>query len=190
MGLGLVDLGAAAGFGTGGGASMRLACWFINDDLRSGSGSWCRSGCPKRSSGASVAGLRPAPPSRRARPHEELCATGRVQVAATSGRLRQIGSDGGRHVTGSSHCGGGEHFDTGAFKADLARAVAIPTESQNPDRVADLLRYLETLIAPMFKEMGFTTRILTHPAANGPFIYAERIEDPGRPTVLAMAMAT
>ena len=77
-----------------------------------------------------------------------------------------------------------KHFDTGAFKADLARAVAIPTESQNPDRGADLLRYLETLIAPMFKEMGFATRILTHPAASGPFLYAERLEDPARPTVL------
>lgn len=77
-----------------------------------------------------------------------------------------------------------KHFDTGAFKADLSRAVAIPTESQNPERGSDLLRYLETLIAPMFKEMGFTTRILTHPAASGPFLYAERMEDSARPTVL------
>jgi acetylornithine deacetylase/succinyl-diaminopimelate desuccinylase-like protein len=77
-----------------------------------------------------------------------------------------------------------KHFDSGAFKADLGRAVTIPTESQNPDRAPDLARYLDTFIAPLLQEMGFTTRILTHPEAKGPFLYAERIEDPSRPTVL------
>ena len=28
------------------------------------------------------------------------------------------------------------YFDSGAFKADLARRVAIPSESQNPERAA------------------------------------------------------
>ncbi len=76
------------------------------------------------------------------------------------------------------------HFDGGAFAADLARAVAVPTESQNPDRAADLSRYLDEVIAPALKELGFATRILTHAKAKGPFLYAERIEDPSRPTVL------
>jgi hypothetical protein len=31
-----------------------------------------------------------------------------------------------------------KHFTSGAYKADLARRVAIPTESQNPERAADL----------------------------------------------------
>ncbi len=31
-----------------------------------------------------------------------------------------------------------EHFDSGAFRSDLARRVAIPTESQNPDRKGEL----------------------------------------------------
>ena len=32
------------------------------------------------------------------------------------------------------------YFDSGAFKADLARRVAIPTESQNPERARKTLR--------------------------------------------------
>ena len=36
-----------------------------------------------------------------------------------------------------------QYFDQGGFFADLARRVAIPTESQNPDRHPDLLHYLE-----------------------------------------------
>ena len=36
-----------------------------------------------------------------------------------------------------------EHvFDGGRFFDDLARRVAIPSESQSPDRAADLRRYL------------------------------------------------
>jgi acetylornithine deacetylase/succinyl-diaminopimelate desuccinylase-like protein len=76
------------------------------------------------------------------------------------------------------------HFDSGAFKADLARLVAIPTESQNPDRAADLTRYVEDEIRPMLEAMGFTCRILTEEKAKGPFLYAERIEDPALVTVL------
>lgn len=75
-------------------------------------------------------------------------------------------------------------FDKGQFKTDLARAVAIPTESQNPERAADLTRYLQDIVTPMLAEMGFKTRILQHPKAKGPFLFAERIEDPSRPTVL------
>lgn len=77
-----------------------------------------------------------------------------------------------------------DHFDTGAFKADLARLVAIPTESQNPERAADLVRYVEDEMRPMLEAMGFTCRILTEPKAKGPFLYAERIEDPKLVTVL------
>jgi acetylornithine deacetylase/succinyl-diaminopimelate desuccinylase-like protein len=76
------------------------------------------------------------------------------------------------------------YFDSGAFKADLARRVAIPTESQNPDRVAELRRYAEEEMRPVLESMGFTCRILTHPKARGPFLYAERIEDKRLPTVL------
>jgi acetylornithine deacetylase/succinyl-diaminopimelate desuccinylase-like protein len=37
---------------------------------------------------------------------------------------------------------------------------------------------------PALDALGFACRILTHPKAKGPFLFAERIEDPARPTVL------
>jgi acetylornithine deacetylase/succinyl-diaminopimelate desuccinylase-like protein len=76
------------------------------------------------------------------------------------------------------------HFDSGAFKADLARRVAIPSESQNAQRGPDLRRYLEDEMKPALDALGFACRILTHPKAKGPFLFAERIENPARPTVL------
>ena len=53
------------------------------------------------------------------------------------------------------------YFDSGAFKADLARRVAIPTESQNPERAPDLARYLESEIQPALEKLGFKCRTLT-----------------------------
>ncbi|WP_108662236.1 M20 family metallopeptidase [Acuticoccus kandeliae] len=77
-----------------------------------------------------------------------------------------------------------DYFDSGRFKSELSTLVAMPTESQNPDRADVLPDYLTKEIAPRFEEMGFTWRILTHPAALAPFLYAERIESPDLPTVL------
>jgi acetylornithine deacetylase/succinyl-diaminopimelate desuccinylase-like protein len=77
-----------------------------------------------------------------------------------------------------------EYFDSGAFKTDLARRVAIPTESQNPARAADLARYVEAEMKPAFEALGFKCQVLTHEKAKGPFLYAERIEDPKLLTVL------
>ena len=68
------------------------------------------------------------------------------------------------------------HFDSGAFKADLARRVAIPSESQNPQRGADLRRYIDEEMKPALDALGFASRVLTHPKAKGPFLLAERIE--------------
>ena len=75
-------------------------------------------------------------------------------------------------------------FDSGAFRTLLARRLALPTESQNPDRAAVLADYLESEMRPAFEALGFTCRTLTHPKALAPFLYAERIEDPALPTVL------
>ena len=75
------------------------------------------------------------------------------------------------------------YFDSGAFKADLARRVAIPTESQNPERKDELARYLSTEIAPALEALGFTCRTLSQQSAKGPFLFAERIEDASLPTV-------
>lgn len=76
------------------------------------------------------------------------------------------------------------HFDSGDFTAGLARLVAIPSESQNPEAAGALARYLEDGLRPVFEEMGFSCRVVNQPPARGPFLYAERIEDPARPTIL------
>jgi len=77
-----------------------------------------------------------------------------------------------------------QYFDSGGFKADLARRVAIPTESQNPERAADMARYIETEMKPAFEALGMKCRVLTHPKAKGPFLFGERHEGTGLPTVL------
>jgi acetylornithine deacetylase/succinyl-diaminopimelate desuccinylase-like protein len=76
------------------------------------------------------------------------------------------------------------HLDSGVFAADLARRVAMPTESQNPERAGELAAYLEREMRPAFEALGFTCRLLEEPSAKGPFLLAERIEDPGLVTAL------
>ena len=75
-------------------------------------------------------------------------------------------------------------FDAGRFAADLARLVAIPTESQTPDGADALTAYVETEMRPRLAGLGFSCRVLTHARARGPFLLAERIEDARAPTVL------
>ena len=77
-----------------------------------------------------------------------------------------------------------DYFDRGAFKADLARRVAIPSESQNPDAKPELQRYVRDEMIPALEALGFATRIIEQAGAPGPFLYAERNEGEGRPTVL------
>src|SRR5437764_5327558 len=78
-----------------------------------------------------------------------------------------------------------KYFDGGSFLADLGRRVAIKTESQNPERQAELERYLEVEMSESLAKLGMTTRIFANPKGKGgPFLVAELIEDPKRPTVL------
>lgn len=77
------------------------------------------------------------------------------------------------------------YFDEGGFMSDLARRVAIRTESQEQGRDADLAAYLRDEIAPTLERLGYRSRILPNPVAGyGPFLIAERDEDPALPTVL------
>jgi len=76
------------------------------------------------------------------------------------------------------------YLDSGAFRGDLARRVAIRSESQNPDRAPALADYIEAEMRPAFEALGFTCEILEHPKARAPFLYAERVEADGLPTVL------
>jgi acetylornithine deacetylase/succinyl-diaminopimelate desuccinylase-like protein len=77
-----------------------------------------------------------------------------------------------------------DSFDSGEFRRTLARRVAIPTESQNPERAGVLRQYLEGEMRPAFEAMGFSCRVLEHPKALAPFLFAERIESPDLPTAL------
>jgi acetylornithine deacetylase/succinyl-diaminopimelate desuccinylase-like protein len=78
------------------------------------------------------------------------------------------------------------YFDSRAFHADLARRVAIPTESQNPDRLPDLNRYLTDDLIPALKVLGFQCEVFPNPVAGGgPFLIAERVEDPARITLFS-----
>ena len=76
-----------------------------------------------------------------------------------------------------------QHFDSGEFQRTLARRIAVPTESQNPERAQALADYLDSEMRPAFEAMGFTCQTLTHPKARAPFLFAQRLEDTTLPTV-------
>jgi acetylornithine deacetylase/succinyl-diaminopimelate desuccinylase-like protein len=78
------------------------------------------------------------------------------------------------------------YIESGAFEADLARRVAVRTESQKlPASLPELQRYLDEEMAPAFARLGFTTRIYPNPrTGQGPVLLAARIEDAKLPTVL------
>lgn len=77
------------------------------------------------------------------------------------------------------------HFDSGAFVRDLARRVAMRTESQNPASAAELRRYLADEMLPTLAALGFGGHVHDNPVQPfGPLLIATRIEDPALPTVL------
>lgn len=70
-----------------------------------------------------------------------------------------------------------QYFDDGGFFDDLARRVAYRTESQEPDRGAELCRYLNEEMRPQLQRMGFSCRIMDNPEPGaGPFLVAHRHE--------------
>lgn len=74
------------------------------------------------------------------------------------------------------------YFGSGEFRKDLARRVQMPTESQNPERRPELVKYLDDEIKPAFEDLGFTVEIFWE--NDWPFLLASRDEDATRPTVL------
>jgi len=76
-------------------------------------------------------------------------------------------------------------FDSGAFQHTLARRVAHPTESQNPERAAALHAYLRDEIAPSLSSLGMRAEVHDNPLpGKQPFLIGRCIEDPQLPTVL------
>ena len=81
--------------------------------------------------------------------------------------------------------GAHEHFDSGAFLRDLARRVAVRTESQDPASGPALHAYLQDEIGPALAAMGFAFALHDNPEpAFGPFLIAQRHESDALPTVL------
>src|SRR5687768_17220125 len=78
-----------------------------------------------------------------------------------------------------------EHFDNGGFAAELARRVAIRTESQDPSRAGELERYLKHEIAPNLEALGCECRFVENPAGGWPFLIARRREPGNDLTVMS-----
>jgi acetylornithine deacetylase/succinyl-diaminopimelate desuccinylase-like protein len=78
-----------------------------------------------------------------------------------------------------------EHFDSGAYVRDLARRVAVRTESQDPASGPALHAYLAHELAPSLGALGFTSNVFDNPVrAFGPLLIATRHEADHLPTVL------
>jgi acetylornithine deacetylase/succinyl-diaminopimelate desuccinylase-like protein len=76
-------------------------------------------------------------------------------------------------------------FDDGSFLDVLARRIKIRTESQEPASHPYLSEYLAEEIGPALEALGYRPSILDNPVPRGgPFLVAERLEDPALPTVL------
>lgn len=76
------------------------------------------------------------------------------------------------------------HLDKGAFKADLARRIAIQTESQNPQRAGELRRCYPGHDYARARSPGLPLPDHDAPGRARPFLYAERIEYARLPAVL------
>ena len=75
------------------------------------------------------------------------------------------------------------YFDSGAFLADLGRRVAIASSSQEPERAAELRRYLDEELKPALTAIGFACRVFDNPQGP-PILIADRTEDARLPTIL------
>jgi acetylornithine deacetylase/succinyl-diaminopimelate desuccinylase-like protein len=82
------------------------------------------------------------------------------------------------------------YYDEGRFLEDLGRRVAIPTESQNPERLPSLNEYLDSEMRASLERLGFECELFPNPVAGrGPFLIGTRIEDAALPTVFTYGHA-
>jgi len=76
-------------------------------------------------------------------------------------------------------------FDAGGLFEALADRVAVPTESQVPERAAELDTYLRAHLVPALQPLGFECEVIDNPSGlGGPMLIARRHEAADRPTVL------
>ena len=78
-----------------------------------------------------------------------------------------------------------QYFDSRQFHTDLARRVAIPTESQNGDRQQALQAYLSDELTASLQALGFDCHVHENPVGKTPFLIATRIEGDDLPTVMS-----
>ncbi len=77
------------------------------------------------------------------------------------------------------------YLEQGDFEVELARRVALRTESQIPNNISPLTAYLNKEMVPAFERLGFTCTLFENPIeGHGPLLLAERIEDSNFTTVL------
>ena len=82
-----------------------------------------------------------------------------------------------------AHRGYDGDSDEGYYKR-LAKLVAVPSESQNPERIPELYQYLKDHMVPAFERLGYGCHIYDNPYEGcGPILLAQRIEDEGLPTL-------
>ena len=76
-------------------------------------------------------------------------------------------------------------IDDGRYLGELATWIALPTESQKPERLPECHRFLTELVRPRLCTMGFATDIFDNPVQGaGPLLVARRMEEPSKPTLL------
>lgn len=77
------------------------------------------------------------------------------------------------------------YVDEGRLIEDIARRVAIHSESQIAESRPHLEQYLTQEIAPALAAMGFRVELFANPVeGGGPILVGSRIEDPAAPTML------
>jgi acetylornithine deacetylase/succinyl-diaminopimelate desuccinylase-like protein len=78
-----------------------------------------------------------------------------------------------------------DYFDDGRFQRELGVLVAYETESQNPERAAELARYLHEAMTARLSGLAFACEVHPNPVAGaGPILLAERHEGNDLPTIL------
>lgn len=78
------------------------------------------------------------------------------------------------------------YLSDGEFESELARRVAIKSESQLPDNEPVLREYIDKNMIPAFEQLGFHCKVFDNPEpGRGPILLANRIEDASFITVLA-----
>jgi len=77
-----------------------------------------------------------------------------------------------------------DELQSGRLLALLKRRISYRTESRDPELKRELADYLRKDLSPSLERSGYSCEVMHHPDASGPFLIAERREDPSLPTVL------